>query len=79
VRAAHQGRVETLFVALDVERWGRFDAQSGAVMLHDQAAPDNEDLLGLAVIFTLRGRGAVYAVPSGEVPDGGPAAAILRY
>jgi hypothetical protein len=43
--AAHHGRVEVLFVALGMERWGRFDAETGAVELRDEPAAGDEDLL----------------------------------
>jgi hypothetical protein len=71
--AARQGRVKTLFVAAGVQDWGQSNP-SGA-----EHAPHGEDLLNLAAMETFVGGGAVYAVPTGEVPGRGVAAAVFRY
>ncbi len=80
VPAAGQGRVESLFVAVGVQQWGRYEPETGRVELHDEAAPGDEDLLDLAAVETLTHGGKVYAVEPEQVPDtGGPAAAVFRY
>lgn len=79
VAAAHQGRVEVLFVALSEERWGTLDAGIGRITVHDEPQPGDEDLLDLAVVRTLLGGGTVYAPPSDRMPSGTSVAAILRY
>ena len=68
VTAAHDGRVETLFVALGRQRWGRFDPQRRVVEAHDPKRPDSRDLLDLAAMRTLRNGGRVFAVAPDEVP-----------
>jgi len=70
VAAADAGRVDTLFVASGVERWGRLDRGTGAVVVHDDQEPGDDDLLDLAAVRTLLTSGTVYAVPSDEVPGG---------
>lgn len=50
VPAAHQGRVEALFVAVDPERWGRFDPATGEVELHEQPLDGDCDLLDAASV-----------------------------
>jgi hypothetical protein len=80
VPAACQGRVDSLFVAVGVQRWGRYEPETGVVELHDERAPGDEDLLDLAAVETIARAGKVYAVESEQVPDtGSPAAAVFRY
>jgi release factor family 3 len=80
--AAHDGRIDTLFVARGVRLWGSYDAQSREIHLQeDQTAQRNggEDLLDLAAVQTFLNSGTVYAVPQQEVPGGQAMAAIFRY
>jgi len=80
--AAHDGRIDTLFVARGVCLWGTYDAQNRQVHHQpDQAAQRNgsEDLLDLAAVQTFLNGGTVFAVPQQEIPDGQAMAAIFRY
>jgi len=79
VPAANYGRVETLFVPLDVQRWGTFDADANNLDIHEEMQPGDVDLLDLAAVQTLIHGGTVYAVDSGQIPGGGPLAVLLRY
>jgi Bacterial archaeo-eukaryotic release factor family 3 len=79
VRAALQGQVDTLFVAVGEQRWGTADPQTLQVRIHDQPQPGDEDLLDRAAVHTLLTSGSVFAVPPQQVPGPGPAAALLRY
>lgn len=79
VPAAQQGRVDTLFVATGIQRWGRFDRDAATVTEHEEEQPGDDDLLNLAAVYTLLNGGKVYAVPAEEIPDNAPLAAILRY
>lgn len=79
VRAALEGRVETLFVLLEQQRWGMVDPQTLEVVVHADRRPGDEDLLDRAAVETLLTSGTVFAVPPEEVPGPGPAAALLRY
>jgi hypothetical protein len=79
VIAAHHGRVEALFVAVDVQAWGTFDPAVLGVSEHTEPEPGDEDLLDLAAVRTLLTRGAVFAVAPDEVPGGGALAAVLRW
>lgn len=79
VPAALDGRVDTLFVARGVRRWGRFDADSRAIEHHDEQRADSEDLLDRAAVLTFVNSGEVYSVEPDEVPGGGSLAAIFRY
>lgn len=80
--AAHDGRVDTLFVARGVRLWGTYDPKSREIRLQeDQTGQLNggEDLLDLAAVQTFLNGGQVYAVPQQEVPDGHAMAAVFRY
>lgn len=77
--SAFQGRIETIFVALDRHCWGQYDADSGAIELHNDQALNDTDLLDLAAVQTMLHGGTAYAVPAVQLPDAALAAAILRY
>jgi hypothetical protein len=77
--AAHFGRVDTLFVRMGSQQWGRFDPGSGEVELLDQPSTDAEDLLDLAAVQTYLNGGTVYVVPAEQMPGPEPVAAIFRY
>jgi hypothetical protein len=77
--AAFQGRVKTLFVAIDEERWGEYYPESGQLDLHFQSQPGDTELLNLATIHTVLNNGEVYASPREDVPEAAPLAAILRF
>ncbi len=79
VRAASAGRIETLFVAQDAERWGLFNAETQQVQSRPQPKPGDEPLLNLAAVEVLRQRGQVVVLPRSKVPHGAVMAARLRY
>ena len=60
--------------------WGRLiEADAGAFVANDEKAPDDDDLLNYAAVMTLRQGGDVTLVEPAQLPQSGPAAAILRY
>lgn len=77
--AAHHGRVDTLFVALGRQRWGRFDDTSQRSELREEPEPGDEDLLDLAAVQTLLQGGTIYVVEPDQIPAAADVAAILRY
>ena len=79
VRSAAQGKIDTLFVERRSHQWGRFDEREQTVSLHESFQPGDDDLVDLAAVKTLAGRGRVYVVPREEMPCREPAAAIYRY
>jgi hypothetical protein len=79
VRAADDGRVDTLFVALGTRQWGTFDRQERTVELSEDNGPGTEDLLDFAAIQTVLKGGKVYAVTPEQVPEGEAVAAVYRY
>ncbi|MBE3562058.1 MAG: hypothetical protein IMW89_22975 [Ktedonobacteraceae bacterium] len=79
VPAACYGRIADLFVALDDEVWGVFDAATHTIEIHQQAEAHDDDLLDLAAVQTWLHRGSVYAVERAQIPGAAPAAAVFRY
>lgn len=79
VPAAYFGRIDTLFVALDIQQWGRFDRQTATVTLDDEEGEAAEDLLNAAALHTFLNGGSVYAVEPGAVPSSRSIAAVYRY
>jgi hypothetical protein len=82
LRAAHEGRIDTLFVARGVRLWGTYDLQARKARLEEdqtRQTHSSEDLLDLAAVQTFLNSGTVYAVPQQEVPEGHTMAAIFRY
>ncbi len=77
VLAAHEGRIETLFLVRGEQRWGHVDPKLRAVHVGDQASA-GEELLDYAAARTLSNGGDVYLLDT--LPESSsPAAATLRY
>lgn len=82
LRAAHEGRVDTLFVARGVRLWGTYDLEARKARREEdqtRQTHSSEDLLDLAAVQAFLNGGTVYAVPQQEVPEGHTMAAIFRY
>ncbi len=75
LHAAIEGRVHRLYLNESAQR-------SGATPEMKRGGPSNwgdEDLLNLAAVETILQRGLVYCLPSDKMPNGAPAAAVLRF
>jgi len=79
VPAAHDGRVDTLFVAQGAEIPGVYDHGSHAVTLVGESGTGGEDLVDLAVAQTLVNSGHVFVLGRDEMPGRGDLAAFFRY
>jgi hypothetical protein len=77
--AALEGRVDTLFVARDAQRWGRLDAETRGVQVHGRPETGDEELLDLTAANTFLKDGQVFVLAPEQIPGGKPQAAILRY
>lgn len=77
VIAADDGRVETLFAAVDEDSPGSYDANGRCLRPIDTEGKD--DLIDLAAMKTLENSGTVYAIEKDEVPGSGALAATFRY
>ncbi|MCH8568816.1 MAG: hypothetical protein LAT67_11150 [Balneolales bacterium] len=76
--AATQGKLQTLFIAIDEHIWGRFDETAMELRL-EKLNESPEDLIDLAAIKALVNGGKVYGVKRSDVPRGLQLAGITRY
>jgi hypothetical protein len=80
VPAAFRSRLDTLFVALDTQRWGTYrPGDDDGVTVHQDYQPGDQDLLDVAAVQCFLHGGTVYAVDADEVPSGQEVAAICRF
>ena len=79
IRAAGEGRVETLFFVPGTHRWGTFEPQASRSEIHEAPLPGDDELVNLAVTMALVRGGQVFPVPEECSPGHAPLAAILRY
>lgn len=76
--AAHDGRIDTLFLAEGADLWGRYDDAAHAAAIHEERKDADEELLDAAAVETLRRKGDVLVMPRDALPGGSIAAALLR-
>jgi len=79
LKAACRGQVDVLFAAADTQCWGTFDAQSGELDRHEEAQPEDIDLLDVAAMQTFLQGGNVYILGEEKMPAETSAAAVYRY
>lgn len=79
VLAAGQGRVDTLFVALEHQKWGKVDLANSKVIMTDSEEATSQELLDYAAVQTFLNGGQVFAVSTNLVPKAELVAAIYRY
>ncbi|WP_071188593.1 hypothetical protein [Trichormus sp. NMC-1] len=79
IPATYYQRVDSLFVSVGEQKWGKFDSETTTVDLHTEAEPDDEDMLDFAAVHTLLNGGRVYTLESDKMPNGATVAAIFRY
>lgn len=79
VPASREGRVDTLFVARGVRRWGTLSLDGKEIIPADRPEAGIEDLLDLAAVQTLLHGGTVHVLPAGDMEGQGPIAALFRY
>lgn len=79
VKAAYQGRVETLLIDTEAQSWGRFLPENGRIIEHSQWQPGDSDLLNVAAIYTIQNDGNIYGDNSQEILGYEPLYAIFRF
>jgi hypothetical protein len=79
VAASIEGRVDTLWVSMQDEVWGRVDEETNVITVHTQRQPGDFDLLDRAAVQALKAGARLYTVDRERVPDRSIAAAMLRY
>ncbi len=78
LRAASDGRIESLMLCSSSPIWGRFDAEGRTAQIEQDAQADVEDLLDRAAVDTFRQGGSVYQINENR-QDAEPALALLRF
>jgi hypothetical protein len=76
--AAQAGRVETLFIDVDVDAWGRIGA-NGEGEIHPQPQAGDFELYDFTATSTLLADGDVWAIDRETEPELGHIAAVFRY
>jgi hypothetical protein len=79
IPACAYGRVETLFVPQGQYRWGRFDADTNTVSVHESQQPGDGDLLNYAALQSYLNGATVHVLPPEDMPGGRDVAATFRY
>jgi len=79
IPASWEGRIDVLFVAVGVQRWGYYDPEKRTFHLHAEPEPGDEDLLDFAAVHTYLNGGTVFAVKPEEMPDPALLCALFRY
>lgn len=79
VEASYYGKVDSLFVPIGEQSWGRFDEEKDTVHHSSKRQNGEHDLINMAAIKTLSQGGNVYVLNKSEMPDKTPIAAIFRY
>lgn len=79
VKAAAEGRVDTVFVASDATCWGRLAEDRLDVVVHEEFTAGDEDLLDVAAVESHLHGGTVYLLPGQDIPGDGLTVARLRY
>jgi hypothetical protein len=77
--AAATGKIETVFVSLGKQQWGRIDLDAYRAERHEEKANGDYDLLDAIAAHTLANGGTVYAVEDGDAPESSGVAAVFRY
>ena len=78
--AAQDAQVETMFVACDAARWGRYDEETREVEVHGERRDGDDELLDRAVAAGLASGAGVIGLRGSEwAPAGEPIAATLRF
>lgn len=79
VAAAHDGAVDSLFLAREQQIWGTYDPEARQAQTHAERKPGDVDLLDLAAVQVWKNGGEIYLMDPEQVPGQRPAAATLRY
>ncbi len=77
IAGAANGQVETLFIAADAQKWGKFQPQTNKVIFQTESAEDSIDLINFAVVQTFLQGGNVYIQE--DMPADTDALAVFRY
>lgn len=79
LRAAASGRVDSVVANRSAHCWGEFDSATLQTQVHERPPRHADDLLDLAIHYTLRNSGHVYIAADDEMPNRAEVVAMYRY
>ena len=79
VSEAYQGKIQSLLIAENQRKWGKYDTFTDKVEIHEKEESCDIDLLDFAAAQTIARGGEVHVIPEGKMPGDVSAAAVLRY
>lgn len=79
VRAAYEGRIDTLVLPREQEVWGEFDESTEEVKREASEPSRRTELFDFAAMQTLRHGGELFLVSKEKMPPDAEVAALLRY
>jgi hypothetical protein len=79
VKSAYFGKVDTLFVPMDVRQFGVFHPDQNRVDTSESLNGEAVDLINYAAISAIRTGSTLYGLPNAEIPKKSGLAAIYRY
>jgi hypothetical protein len=79
VSAAQAGRIDTLFLDMREDAWGKPGTDGGDPEVHESPQPGDTELWNLAATQTLLADGNVWAIDPETDAEVAPAAAVFRY
>jgi hypothetical protein len=68
IRAANDGKIDTLFVNNDVAAFGTYDLTTQCLILDETKEVQNVSLTNMAAVKTMMNKGHVYVVENSEMP-----------
>jgi hypothetical protein len=78
-RAAFEGRVDALWIAKGVRRWGRWNPIEASLELHEDREPGDYDVVDRIAITAWERGAALYVDEAWKTPGSGPLSALYRY
>ncbi len=78
-RAAFQGRVDALWIAKGVRRWGRWNPIEDVLEIHEERLPGDYDVVDRIAITAWERGAALYVDEAWKTPGSGPLSALYRY
>lgn len=79
VRAAHFGRIDTLFIKIDKNRWGHFDMETNQVEIHEEPSKGDAELFDLVAAQTIVHDGLIIPIETDDYDENAPLTAVFRY
>ncbi len=78
-RASFEGRVDALWIAQGVRRWGRWNPVEASLELHEERQAGDYDVVDRIAITAWERGAALYVDEAWKTPGSGPLSALYRY